>query len=108
MIEYQKLIRDRIPEIIKASGKSYDVRTADKEQYKELLKKKLQEEVKEYLEEDNLEEVADTMELIYALASSIGYKEEDLEHKENGKGKKEVDLRRDQYWSGLIKQVFLH
>ncbi len=31
MIEYQKLIRDRIPEIIKASGKSYDVRTADKE-----------------------------------------------------------------------------
>ncbi len=51
--------------------------------------------MKEYLEEDNLEEVADTMELIYALASSIGYKEEDLEHKENGKGKKEVDLRRD-------------
>ncbi len=85
MIEYQKLIRDKIPEIIKASGKSYDVRTADKEEYNELLKKKLQEEVQEYLEDDNLEELADIMEVLYAIASSLGYKEEDLDNKRKGK-----------------------
>ena len=85
MIEYNKLIRDKIPEIIEASGKSYDIRVADKKEHKELLVKKLQEEVSEYLEADNLEELADIMEVLYALAGSLGYSEEDLDNKRKDK-----------------------
>lgn len=52
---YNKLVRDKIPEIIEAQGNKYDIRIADKEEHYELLEAKLQEEVKEFLEGKNLE-----------------------------------------------------
>ena len=45
---------------------------------KELLRAKLMEEVNEYLEDDNLEELADVMEVLFGLANQLGYTEEDL------------------------------
>jgi len=61
---YNKLVRDKIPEIIKASGKSFDVHFAKKEEILPLLETKLNEEVSEYLEAKNLEELADVMEVL--------------------------------------------
>lgn len=85
MKEYNKLVRDKIPEIIRADGKECDVRIAeDKEKY-ELLEKKLMEEVNEFLEDKNLEELADVMEVLFGLAREIGYSEEELIRKREEK-----------------------
>lgn len=82
---YNKLVRDKIPEIIKATGKSADVHYAKKEDLLSLLETKLNEEVSEYLEDKNLGELADIMEVLFGLASLLGYSEEDLINKRNAK-----------------------
>ncbi|OAA91081.1 nucleoside triphosphate pyrophosphohydrolase [Clostridium ljungdahlii] len=78
MKTYNKLVRDKIPQVIEAAGKKFDVRKADKEEHYKLLEVKLEEEVKEFLEDKNLEELADVMEVIFGLAENLGYSEEDL------------------------------
>lgn len=75
---YNKLVRDKIPAVIEASGKKFDIRKADKEEHYKLLETKLKEEVNEFLEDKNLEELADVMEVLFGLAENMGYSEEDL------------------------------
>lgn len=82
---YDKLVRDKIPSIIEADGKSCDVVIASKEEMGELLEKKLMEEVNEYLEDKNLEELADVMEVLFGLAKHLGYSEEELMEKRRKK-----------------------
>ena len=69
---YNKLVRDRIPEIIEASGKSCTWETLPDEQYIELLNKKLQEEAAEYLESGTVEELADIGEVMHAILDYKG------------------------------------
>lgn len=78
MKTYNKLVRDKIPQVIEAAGKKFDVRKAKKEEHYKLLETKLQEEVNEFLEDKNLEELADVMEVLFGLAENLGYSEEDL------------------------------
>lgn len=78
MKTYNKLVRDKIPAIIEADGKTCDFVIAPKEEMGELLEKKLMEEVNEYLEDKNLEELADVMEVLFGLAKNLGYSEEEL------------------------------
>ena len=68
MKTYNKLVRDRIPEIIKANGQTACFSVLDKTQLQAALKKKLCEEVGEYLDSADLEELADILEVIDALA----------------------------------------
>ena len=75
---FNKLVRDKIPEIIKVDGKECEIEIASKEEMTKLLEDKLKEEVKEYLEDKNLEELADIMEVLFGLAHNLGYSEEDL------------------------------
>lgn len=70
--EYNKLVRDRIPEIIAANGKTAQIRVLSKEEYVAALEKKLIEEVGEYLEGKELSELADIMEVVEALAENAG------------------------------------
>lgn len=84
---YDKLVRDRIPEIIEADGKQCEVVRAAKSDMGELLEKKLLEEVKEYMEDKNLEELADVMEVLFGLANNLGYSEEELLKKRRDKYK---------------------
>lgn len=91
---YNKLVRDKIPEIIEAGENKYDIRIADKEEHYELLEAKLQEEVKEFLEGKNLEELADVMEVLYGLADNLGYSEEDLNNERIEKRKKRGGFKR--------------
>lgn len=69
---YNKLVRDRIPEIIKQQGKTFTTRILENEEYLKELRTKLVEETNEYLEADSktesVEELADIMELLHALA----------------------------------------
>lgn len=78
MKNYNKLVRDKIPEIIKADGKTYEIEVVSEKKKYILLEEKLKEEVNEFLEDKNIEELADVMEVLFGLADSLGYSEEDL------------------------------
>ena len=68
MKEYNKLIRDLIPEIISNDNNRKAItKVLTDEEYKIELDRKLQEEMQEYLEDDNVEELADLVEVIYAI-----------------------------------------
>lgn len=71
MKEYNKLVRDRIPEIIKKADKEPITEKACKEELKPFLLAKLDEEVAEYKESASPEELADILEIIYALSSHL-------------------------------------
>ena len=69
---YNKLVRDKIPNIIKEKGETPVVRILDEIEYKNELEKKLYEEYKEVIEatgDDRVEELADMLEVIRALAN---------------------------------------
>lgn len=68
---YNKLVRDKITEIIEADGRVAKYKILDDNEYRQELNKKLQEEVKEYLEDNNVEELADIVEVIYGILNSM-------------------------------------
>lgn len=68
---YNKLVRDKITDIIEADGRVAKYRILDDNEYRQELNKKLQEEVKEYLEDNNIEELADIVEVIYGILNSM-------------------------------------
>jgi len=82
---YNKLVRDKIPQIIEKSGKIPVVETLDDETYKKLLDEKLKEELQEYLSSDRVEELADLVEVVYAI---LRYKGIDIDIFENIREKK--------------------
>ena len=75
---YNKLVRDKIPQIIKDQGETPGFRILNDEAYTAALEEKLREETAEFLAEKNLEELADILEVVYALADDLGYTKEDL------------------------------
>ena len=93
---YDKLVRDNIPEIIEASGKKCDIEVVNDKEALKYLYKKLNEEVTELLEDENLDEVADAMEVLFAIAGKYGYTEKDLidrrDQKKNSRGGFEKNL----------------
>lgn len=78
-ITYHKLVRDRIPEIIEQSGKTCICSVLTDEEYLKLLDEKLNEELAEYQESKSIEELADLMEVIYAVAIARGSSREEVE-----------------------------
>jgi len=67
MVAYNKLVRDKIPQILDAKGVPYEKRIALPDEYKAELIKKLKEEVKEFTEENSVDELADVVEVVEAL-----------------------------------------
>lgn len=76
---YNKLVRDKILDIIEADGRIAKYRILDDNEYRQELNKKLQEEVKEYLEDNNVEELADIVEVIYGILSSMNVSIQEFE-----------------------------
>ena len=76
---YHKLVRDRIPEIIEADGKTCICETLSHEEYLRLLDEKLNEELAEYQESKSLEKLADLLEVMQAVVKARGWTEEELE-----------------------------
>lgn len=72
VITYNKLVRDRIPEIIEKSGKRAVVEKLADEAYKKFLDDKLSEELQEYLASDSVDELADLVEVIYSILKYKG------------------------------------
>lgn len=78
-ITYNKLVRDRIPEIIEKENKRCEIRILDDAEYLEKIDAKLDEEIAEYHKDQNLEELADVLEVIYAATKARGYSIAELE-----------------------------
>lgn len=78
-IIYNKLVRDLIPEIIESSGKTCTVEILSDEDYLRMVDAKLDEELAEYHKDQNIEELADLLEVIYAATKARGYSIEQLE-----------------------------
>lgn len=79
IITYNKLVRDRIPEIIEKSGKCCSVEILNDAEYLLMIDKKLDEELAEYHKDQNIEELADLLEVIYAATEVRGYTINQLE-----------------------------
>ena len=75
---YCKLVRDNIPQIIEKSGKHALVETLSDKDYEIFLERKLDEEVNEYHDSKDPEELADILEIIIALAKIKGCNFSDL------------------------------
>lgn len=73
MESYNKLVRDRIPEILDRKGVAYEKRIASPEEYKIELIKKLNEEISEFSEDPSSEELADIIEVVEALKKLPDY-----------------------------------
>lgn len=76
---YNKLVRDRIPEIIKSEGQTCQTHILSNDEYIKALESKLDEEVAKYHSDKTLEELADIAEVIHALCIAHGYSIHDLE-----------------------------
>lgn len=87
-MKYNKLVRDKIPEIIKRKGAVPITHRASDEEYRQKLKAKLQEEVDEFLEDSNEKELADILEVIYALCDLYGVDRNNLEQLRKEKAEK--------------------
>lgn len=77
-MRYDKLVRDKIPEIIRRQGEVPHIRVLSDKEYTAALEQKLDEETAEFHREKNLEELADILEVVYALTENLGYSKCDL------------------------------
>lgn len=76
---HNKLVRDKIPEIIEKAGKTCATHILSDEEYINFLEKKLDEEVSEYQADKNLEEMADVLEVLQSICLARGYSLDELE-----------------------------
>ena len=95
---YNKLVRDKIPEIIEADGKNCKTRILSDEEYIDSLEAKLNEEVAEYQADKNLEEMADVLEVLQAICVARGYSLEELDA---------MRLKKADERGGFAEKIFL-
>ena len=76
---YNKLVRDKIPRIIEAGGSSCKTEILPQDAYVQKLEEKLQEELTEYLQSKQPEELADLLEVLQALLKARGISWQELE-----------------------------
>ena len=96
-VYYDKLVRDKIPEVIRQAGKQPVTDTLSHEAIAVALDQKLQEEVQEYLESSSVEEMADVLEVLHGIAFHKGISWEEIEsvrvHKRDERGGFEKGIR---------------
>ncbi|MDO5327107.1 MAG: nucleoside triphosphate pyrophosphohydrolase [Clostridia bacterium] len=96
-IHYDKLVRDKIPEVIRQAGKQLVTDILPPEAVAAALDRKLQEEVQEYLESNSVEEMADVLEVLHGIAYHKGISwdkgESTRVHKRDERGGLEKGIR---------------
>lgn len=99
---YNKLVRDKILEIIQADGLKYNARVLEPQELLIEVKAKMIEEAKEFYEADNVqesvEELADILELVHTAISTLGISYEELD--------KVRELKKDKR-GGFEKAIYL-
>ncbi|MCR8659326.1 nucleoside triphosphate pyrophosphohydrolase [Paenibacillus endoradicis] len=108
MKTYNKLVRDKIPQIIEASGKTCEVKILDDEAYEESLKAKLIEEMNEVQtaksDEELIEELADLYEVLCSLVARKGYSQEEFLDVVNSKNEKKGRFREKVFLLNVIEK----
>ena len=100
-----KLVRDRIPEIIKKDGKTPIIEILSNEEYLNELDKKLNEEVAEYQADKSIEEMADVLEVLFAICESRGHTVEELMQVREDKREKRGGFKGKIYWVGNEENI---
>ena len=95
-----KLVRDRIPEIIKTDGKVPITRVLSYEEYLQELDIKLNEEVAEYQSDKSIEEMADVLEVLFAICEARGYSIEQLMDVKQKKQDTRGGFKNRIFWEG--------
>ena len=95
---YNKLIRDKIPEIIMERGAVPITKNVDNEEFEELLKEKLREESEEFIDNNKTDELVDILEIVYKLADLKGIDQDELEN---------LRVEKQQKRGGFDKGIFL-
>ena len=83
---YDKLVRDRIPEIIAEAGKYFAVRQERGGRLRDYALRKLQEEVMEFVENPCAEEAADIVEILNFICHRLGIRQKSVEAERLAKG----------------------
>ena len=97
-ITYNKLVRDKIPAIIEQDNKTCEIEILSNDEYLKMVDAKLDEELAEYHKDQNLEELADLLEVIYAATKARGYSIEQLE---------ELRAKKAEKRGGFDEKIFL-
>ena len=103
-MSYNKLVRDKIPDIIRSNGEEPITRVLSEEEYKIELEKKLQEELNETLQatgSDRIEELADMLEVMTSLAEVEGKTLDDIIATRNKKKEERGGFQKRLYLSGV-------
>lgn len=95
-----KLVRDKIPQIIMADGKKPITRILDDEEYLKELDKKLNEEIAEYQHDKSMEEMADVLEVLFAICEARGHSVDELMKVREQKREKRGGFEQRVFWSG--------
>lgn len=95
-----KLVRDKIPEIIEAGGATPLTRVLETEEYLACLEAKLDEEVQEFHESKSAEELADILEVVYALAEARSCSRTQLQELFDAKHAARGGFAKRIYWIG--------
>ncbi|MGW2077122.1 pyrophosphohydrolase domain-containing protein [Streptomyces sp. NPDC001939] len=101
--QHSKLVRDRIPQIIREDGAEPVTYVAGPEEYRNRLRDKLGEEVAEFLEADDSkapEELADVLEVVHALAADLGVDAGQLERIREVKASERGGFAERIVWTG--------
>ena len=102
MPTYNKLVRDKIPQIIEAKRKKYTSKKLNDTDYIKYLKQKSYEELDEYCaaqsKEEAVEELADLLEIIHALVNYHGFTMEEVEN---------VRIEKAEKRGGFQEKIFL-
>lgn len=94
---YNKLVRDRIPEIIKESKQIPEYVILSDEEYMAELNKKLKEETAEYLTSNEIEDLADILEVVFAICEARGISEDNIQEV-----RKEKAIRRGGFQNKIL------
>lgn len=78
-MRYDKLVRDRVPDIIMAKGESCTTHIADEAEYETQLFEKLREETEELVRDRSIGEIADVLEMIDAIAALKKFSQEEID-----------------------------
>jgi predicted house-cleaning noncanonical NTP pyrophosphatase (MazG superfamily) len=103
--KYNKAIRDKIPEIIQKDGHTCNTKTLSDEQFLIEIEKKLSEEVTEFQNDKNPEELADILEVIYRIAELRGISKDELEVIRTEKAEKRGSFQKNLFLIDTEKSV---
>ena len=103
-ILYDKLVRDKIPEIIEQAGKTCKCSILSEQDYIAMLDQKLNEELAEYQESKSMEELADLLEVMAAVAAARGSNIDEVDRIRIGKKEKRGGFEKKILLETVIEQ----